>query len=128
MPRGDLAVLGYVLLQFGVRDSGPVKAYDRWARRIPETYAEYVLGEAVPSHEPNGTDEHCLAMLKHYRSLIPMAMEARKPVFDLKAADGAIGAHTYAVQNADADFRRLASKILDQLRVQPAAARQPAAT
>ena len=54
-------------------------------------------------------------MLKHYRSLIPMAMEAHKPVFDLKAVDGAIGAHTYAVQSAAADFKQLATKILEKL-------------
>ena len=38
-------------------------------------------------------------MLKHYRSLMPMAIEARKPIFHLKSADGALGAHIYAVQS-----------------------------
>jgi hypothetical protein len=108
-------VLGYVLLQFGIRDSRPVQAYDRWAKRIPKTYAEDVLGQTGLGSMDETADSHCLAMLKQYRSLIPMAMEAHKPVFDLKAADGAIGAHTYAVQNAGGDFRQLASKILEKL-------------
>lgn len=40
-----------------------------------------------------------------------MAMEARKPMFQLKPADGAIGAHTYAAQECVMDFQRLATRI-----------------
>ena len=56
-------------------------------------------------------DPHCLAQLKHYRSLMPMAMEAGKPIFHLKPADGAIGAHAAAVAECGKDFRRLARQI-----------------
>jgi len=49
--------------------------------------------------------------MKHYRSLMPMAMEARKPIFFLKSADGAIGSHTEAVRNCYTDFQKLAGKI-----------------
>ena len=57
------------------------------------------------------SDQYCFALLKHYRSLMPMAQEARKPVFHLKPADGALGAHTYAVKDAYKDFKRLAIRI-----------------
>jgi chromosome partitioning protein len=40
-----------------------------------------------------------------------MAQETRKPMFFLKPADGAMGAHTYAVQEAYRDFRRLAEEV-----------------
>lgn len=40
-----------------------------------------------------------------------MAMEARKPIFFLKSADGAIGAHIEAVRNCYDDFQDLAKKI-----------------
>ncbi len=40
-----------------------------------------------------------------------MAMEARKPIFHLKSADGAIGAHTYAVKACEKDFEELAHRI-----------------
>jgi hypothetical protein len=62
-----------------------------------------------------GHDGNCLGLLKHYRSLMPMAMEARKPIFHLKASDGAIGAHTYSVKDCEGDFRRLAESILSRL-------------
>jgi len=116
LPSGDLMALGYVILQFGLRDANTVvKAYDRWAQRIPETYAEYILGQKGLQQNDGDTQSHRIAMLKHYRSLVPMAMEARKPIFDLKAADGALGAHSYAVQDAYADFKALAATILERL-------------
>ena len=40
-----------------------------------------------------------------------MAREARKPMFHLKAADGALGGHIYAVQDACRDFETLATAI-----------------
>lgn len=115
LPTGELTALGYVILQFGLRDSGIVKAYDRWAKKIPTIYAEYILGVKGLQQPAADADDHRIAMLKHYRSLVPMAMEARKPIFDLKAADGAIGAHNYAVQDAFGDFQNLATKILSKL-------------
>lgn len=60
-------------------------------------------------------DPYCLATIKHYRSLIPMAQEHRKPIFNLTSADGAIGSHANAVQDAEKDFRQLAGKIADQI-------------
>ena len=37
-----------------------------------------------PDNDPNG-----LAQLKHYRSLMPLAQEARKPMFLLNLSNGA---------------------------------------
>lgn len=112
LPKGRLGALGYIVMQFGLRDSGVVKAYERWLEKIPATYSENIRGL-----QQDGDDmrDHRLAMLKHYRSLVPMAMEARKPIFDLKAADGALGAHSYAVKSCFADFESLASTILERM-------------
>lgn len=44
-----------------------------------------------------------------------MAHTARKPVFHLRAADGALGAHATAAQRAGADFRALAARIAAQV-------------
>ncbi len=60
-------------------------------------------------------DDNCLALLKHYYSLVPMAMEVKKPIFQLKPADGAIGAHYQAVSSAYADFKCLTEKILERI-------------
>lgn len=108
--------IGYVVLQFGIRDSRPVRAYEKWARRIPVTFREKVLGQSSDGPDSTEGDPNCLGLLKHYRSLMPMAMEARKPIFQLKPADGAIGAHTYSVQDCAKDFRQLAIRILEAVR------------
>jgi hypothetical protein len=42
---------------------------------------------------------------------MPMAMEANKPMFFLKSAEGAIGAHLEAVASCYKDFEALAVKI-----------------
>lgn len=38
-------------------------------------------------------DPYCLAQLKRVRSLMPLAQEARKPIFELRPVDGAFGGH-----------------------------------
>lgn len=112
MPKGAMQPIGYIVMQHGIRDSRPVKAYKRWLDKIPSTYRGSVLGETsggvLPAVE---IDPYMLALLKHYRSLMPMAMEANKPIFFLKSADGAIGAHLEAVASCYQDFEKLASKI-----------------
>jgi hypothetical protein len=46
-----------------------------------------------------------------------MAQEARKPIFQLNSADGAIGNHSYAVAEARSHFHTLAEKILDRIQL-----------
>lgn len=109
MPIGSMNPLGYVLLNPSVRSNRPTKAYMKWADRIPNTYAKEILKEEPP---PSGETPHQLAMIKHFKSLMPLAQDARKPMFRLTAADGAIGGHGAAVQESDKQFRMLAETIL----------------
>ena len=111
LPAGDMQPVGYVVMQHAVRAGRPTLAYQKWTRRIPGVYAEEVGGEPGPYRESTDGDEHCLATLRHYRSLIAMAQEARKPVFHLRAADGAIGGHLHAAQDSKRDFEALATVI-----------------
>lgn len=112
LPKGLMQPAGYVVMQHGVLDRRPVKAYKRWIDRIPGVYRDAVLEEPAPEENLTvANDPYCLSLLKHYRSLMPMAMEARKPLFLLKPADGAIGSHVEAVKSCHADFQRLANRI-----------------
>jgi len=115
LPAGEMAPIGYVAMRHGVRLTRPVKAYTRWLDQIPGAYRHSVLGEpAVSEHDvpPMIDDPHCLAMLKNYHSLMPLGQEARRPIFALRPADGAIGAHANAVREAHADFAALAANIV----------------
>lgn len=111
LPKGRIEPAGYVVLQHLVRLDRPVNAYDKWMRRIPRTYSGEVLNVSDSSPVEVGSDEHCLGQLKHYRSLMPMALEARKPIFHLTAADGALGSHAKAVQKVRGEFEALATNI-----------------
>ncbi len=115
LPRGAMCPVGYIVQQHSVRLSRPVKAYDRWVNRMPEVYHQSVLGEPPGESLTPACDSHCLATLKHYRSLIPMAQEARTPIFALTPAQGAIGSHAVAVQEAYGDFQTLAERILSRM-------------
>lgn len=115
LPQGSMEPLGYIVQQHGVRLSRPVKAYDKWINRMPKVYHDAVLEDSTTAATPS-QDPACLGTLKHYRSLIPMGQEARKPIFHLTPADGAIGSHAQAVQEAFKDFERLAQKLLKTIK------------
>jgi chromosome partitioning protein len=116
LPAGAMKPVGYVIQQHDVLLHRPVKAYTRWLDRVPAEYRRSVLGlpdgGLVP---PVLLDPECLAMVKHFRSLMPMAQEARRPVFLLRPADGAAGSHAAAVQSAYQDFSAFAEKLLDRI-------------
>lgn len=117
IPDGLIQPIGYVVQQHGVRLERPVKAYDKWVNRMPEEYARNLLGnnKAPYAKTPAEDKENALATVKHYRSLVPMAQEARKPIFYLTPADGAIGAHAAAARDAHKDFKILAEKIVKRI-------------
>ena len=116
LPVGDMRPIGYLMQQHGVRLSRPVRAYDRWFRRMPAEYARSVLekpsadGSIAPEDDPN-----LIATIKHFRSLIALAQEARKPIFSLTPADGAMGAHSVAANAAYTDFEGLAKHLLQRM-------------
>jgi len=119
MPSGEIRPAGYVVMQHAIRQDRPAKSYLRWMQRIPGEYRQSVLRQSAESAPEVAQDPHCLATLKHYRSLMPLAMEARKPIFLLKPSDGAIGAHVEAVRDCYGDFAALAGAILKSVNRDP---------
>ncbi len=115
LPNGSMQPLGYVVVQHGIKASRPVQSFIKWVNRIPAIFEEFVLKTPIEIGKTVVNDANCLALLKHYHSLIPMAMEARKPIFLLKPADGAIGAHYQAVQRSYQDFKSLTENILSRI-------------
>lgn len=114
IPPGAMTPTGYIVMQHAVRLDRPVQAYSRWMERIPGVYRNYILNEHDSPPVSVDKDPYCLATLKHYRSLMPLAQEAHKPMFFLKSADGAIGAHAAAAQECYRDFQTLARRIADR--------------
>ncbi len=123
LPTGEMRPLGYVVLQQPVRLDRPLAAHGEWMARIPGAYRSGVLNDNSRGPKSVAEDPHCLAVLSHYQSLMSMAQQARKPMFHLAAADGAIGSHLEAAQRCRTDFHVLASKI--SLRATAPPARSP---
>lgn len=118
LPAGRMEPVGYVVMQHAVRLDRPVLAYDRWMARIPTLYRQAVLDQPGDDASLDVADDpYCVAALRHYRSLMPLAQEARKPMFLLKPADGAIGGHAAAVQQCYQDFRALARQIAQRCEI-----------
>ena len=111
IPSKAAKPIGYIVMQYSAKESRPVKSYLRWANRIPSVFSEFVLG-SLSEIKSVEDDKYCIALLKHFRSLTPMSMESHKPIFLLKPANGAIGAHVYAVQKSYEEFESLTKNIL----------------
>lgn len=115
-PQGVMNPLGYVLSQHGVYGNRPAAAFSRWMSRFPAEFRHSMVPDQEAFSGANPEDDpYFLGRIKNYRSLMPMAMEARKPVFDLRPADGAIGAHMAAVQECRIAYRGLAERVLDRV-------------
>ncbi|WP_165498663.1 ParA family protein [Streptomonospora litoralis] len=111
-PNGEMIPLGYVIMQPSVRLDRPVKAYQRWLERIPEEFQQHVV-QGMASE--NVLTPHEIATIRNYRSLMPLAHDAHKPMFDLKPADGAIGSTQQYVATCRSDFKGLSGEILNRL-------------
>jgi chromosome partitioning protein len=111
LPAGTMTPLGYVISRHSVLAGGAVKAFQRWIDRMPQVYRTAFGKPPAEDGVAISQDPFCLAQLKDFRSLMPMAQEAKKPMFLLKPADGAIGGHQGAVRQAYADFHILAKKL-----------------
>ena len=123
LPQGGMQPIGYVIQQHSMRLGRPVRAYDKWVNRMPEEYAQNLLDDNAGPYPatPRDDEENALATMRHYRSLVPMAQEYRKPIFKLTTADGAFGSHAAAVADARADYRALAEKIIARINLGPPA-------
>jgi chromosome partitioning protein len=111
-PKALMRPLGYVITQPEMRLDRPVKAYAHWLERIPFVFGTAVLGQETASSTDRSYE---IATLRNYRSLMPLAHDARKPMFDLKPADGALGSTQKYVQTCFREFRTLAEAVLSRL-------------
>ncbi|GAA4912657.1 cellulose biosynthesis protein BcsQ [Nonomuraea thailandensis] len=110
-PSGAMRPIGYVIMQPTMRLDRPVKAYRRWLERIPHVFADSVLTSAPQQ----AGESYEVATMRNYQSLMPLSHDARKPMFDLRAADGALGSTQAYVAKCRAEFQQLAESLLSRL-------------
>ncbi|MCY4520062.1 MAG: ParA family protein [Caldilineaceae bacterium] len=124
LPGGNMHPLGYVVQKPGYSLGRPIQPRDRWFNRIPAEFDRQLTGRRTGNQPATpANDEHCLAVMKHYRSLVPTAQELHKPMFDLTPADGAVGSHAVAARDAERSFRELAMRISEAAKLVPVTSR-----
>jgi cellulose biosynthesis protein BcsQ len=112
LPLGQMSALGYVIFQQPIKLYLGANSYPKWMRQIPKVYHQAILFESFEEKTFSLKDDpHCLQVFKTYYSLIPMAIDVRKPIFHLKPADGALGAYGQLVPTAYREYQQLAKNI-----------------
>jgi len=111
---GQAEFLGYVTQQYlakrdasGVRRG--VKAYEAIRAEIDGVITECGLYRSVRARP------YEIGTVPNLFSLIPMSQSHNKPVFELKANDGVVGAHFAKVKDADEIYGSVTSNILGRM-------------
>lgn len=116
IPDHSFEPAGYIVQQHLARVDRLPPGHQRWSSQIPSVYMEYVLdrqGDAPAlEHDPA-----CVALVKHVASLVPLAQQARKPMFDLKRADGIGGGQIHSVAQCRSAFAEIVREIAKRLQI-----------
>lgn len=112
LPDGRMQPLGYLIMQAMMVLGRPWKANERWRKRVAADYHRAVLHEDTAP--PLEQDPYYLGAVSWYHTLLPLARDARKPIFELRPADGALGAQMTMVQRSRTEFATLSQRLLER--------------
>jgi cellulose biosynthesis protein BcsQ len=114
LPAGMPTPLGYLSQQFSVYRKEPSAAFRKWLTKIPAAYDEGVVRplQAVGLRPPEGNPE--LEGIPNFYSLIPLAQEAHKAMFELTGAEARGAQYTKATETRDT-FLAIGAAILNRL-------------
>lgn len=108
LPASTMSMAGYVVIQGSVQLTRRSRAPD-WMSVIPDVYATAVA-EPNPAAHPS-SDPRCLGIFRPHSGLSALAADARKPIFHLRPADGALGAYATATRRARKEFEEVAEQL-----------------
>lgn len=110
---GGMPTTSYVLSRISNVVAKPTSLDGQSADAVAAAYARHVTFRDPPP--PGSADPGCLGEIKNYRSLAAIAYDAHKPMFLLRPADGAIGGHQRASQDAYHAFDKLAESVAGRI-------------
>jgi chromosome partitioning protein len=116
--RGQPKFLGYFIQQNRVKWDKR-EAYQRGVDALPEIIENHIvktMQDTVPYPHDVPLDTAQLGSIKNYHHILPMALEAHKPLFELGFKDGVRGADFGAVDTAKEIFYQSAEAIEKQIR------------
>lgn len=108
--------LGYVTQQYTAKTvdgkKQPVKAYEKIIRRIGPAMKKHL----IDTLNKGISVDYKLGEVPYFQSLVPMSQTATKPIFQLKSADGVVGAHFDKVAQFDAVISSIATNVLENIK------------
>jgi hypothetical protein len=110
-PNDPMQILGYIVIRHGAYESRLVINYKSWFYKIPEIYYDAVMAEPENKLITVNEDPYNLFVLEYHDVLLPLAIEAHKPMFALKTADEVFGTLIYVVNKCLIDFRKIVRRI-----------------
>ncbi len=110
----DIRFAGYVTQQYTAKTTGTgekraVKAYEKIMRRVPQSIDKNFVKVLQPKKRALN---YQLGSVPNLHSLVPMAQVARRPIFELKAKDGVVGAHFTKVRDSKDLFEVVAERFI----------------
>lgn len=111
LPDGKARPLGYVTQQFSVYRSSASAAFQKWIDEIPGAYQDGVIQPLADAGMSGNVDSPALASIPNFYSLVPMAQQANKAVFELSGTE-ARGEHYTRAQQTRKTFVSLADRIV----------------
>jgi cellulose biosynthesis protein BcsQ len=114
LKHGQAAFIGYVTQQYlAKRDASGerrgVKAYETIRSEIDKVITKCGLDKGIPGKP------YEIGTVPNLFSLVPMSQSCNKPVFELKASDGIVGAHFAKVKDTEDIFANVTSRILGRI-------------
>jgi cellulose biosynthesis protein BcsQ len=103
---------GYLVQHYVSRLDRPPASHHRWLAPLSSAFHQHVLGDDGATAPSLDEDPYCLAQLKTLPSLAPLAQLARKPLFELKQADGVGTDQLRTVGKARREFEALTRALL----------------
>lgn len=101
LPAGRPAPLGYVSQQFVSYRKAPASAFQRWNRLIPGAYHDGVYAPLKKAGVPVPPNHEAIGAVKNLSSLIPIAQEQNKAIFELTGTQARGAQYTRAQDTLD---------------------------
>ena len=115
-PKWRSRFAGYVTQQYTKKTEGgqqrPVRAYDEVMKQMPEKIQQRLIDELG---EEGTAESKLLGTIPLLHSLVPMSQTSRAPIFDLKAADGVVGAHFTRVREFEETIGSIATRFEEEM-------------
>lgn len=114
LPLGKPIPLGYVSQQFVSYRKAPASAFQRWNKLIPSAYNDGVYEPLQKAGIPVPSGPTSLGAVKNLSSLIPIAQEGNKAIFELTGTQARGAQYTRAQDTLDL-FTHIAERMLANL-------------